>query len=64
MKKNYDWLITTNLSKYEGEWIIIANESVIAHGQDLNKLYTKVNKKYPREELLTVNIPRKGDYVL
>ena len=64
MKKNYEWLITTNLSQYQGEWVIIANESVIAHGQNLNKLYTKVDKKFPNEELLTLSVPKKGDYIL
>jgi hypothetical protein len=63
MKKNYEWLISANLSDYEGEWVIIAKESVIAHGYDLDKLYSEVDKKYPKEEILTLSVPKKGDFI-
>ena len=64
MVDNYKWLIQADLSEYEGEWTIIARESVVAHGQDLEALYGFVDEKYPGEDRITVNVPPKGVYVL
>ncbi|MDP6156052.1 MAG: DUF5678 domain-containing protein [Candidatus Thermoplasmatota archaeon] len=64
MEDNYKWLIQADLSDYVGEWAIIARESVVAHGQDLEELYEVVDKKYPGEDRITVNVPPKGVYVL
>ena len=64
MMDNYNWLSKQDLSKYEGEWIIIARKSIVAHGQNLEKLYTEIDKKYPGEDRITLNVPKKGVYVL
>lgn len=53
-----------NLSKYQGEWVIVARNSVVAHGKDLNKLFSEVDRKCPNEERITFNVPKKGVYVL
>jgi len=64
MFENYNWLTKQDLTKYEGEWIIVARKSIVAHGHDLDKLYAKVDEKYPGEDRITFSVPKKGVYVL
>ena len=64
MHENYNWLVKQDLTKFEGEWIIIARKSIVAHGPDLDKLYAEVDKKYPGEDRITFNVPKNGVYVL
>lgn len=58
------WLTKADLSEFEGEWVIIARESVVAHGQNLEDLYQIVDEQYPGEDRITVNVPPNGVYVL
>ncbi len=64
MTDNYGWLTKADLSHYQGEWIIVARESVVAHGQDLEKLYEEMDRLYPDEERITLSVPPEGVYVL
>ena len=64
MNKNHKWLSRADLSMYEGEWIIVANESVVAHGKDLEALYKQVDAECPDADRITINVPPKGVYVL
>ena len=61
---NYKWLQKTDLTKYSGQWVIIAREKVVAHGYNLEDLYSQVDKEYPGEERITINVPEKGVYIL
>ena len=64
MFENYNWLTKQDLTKFEGEWIIVARKSIVAHGHDLDKLYAEVDEKYPGEDRITFSVPKKGVYVL
>jgi hypothetical protein len=64
MDPNYKWLTTADLTQFEGEWVIIVGQQVVAHGQDLDELYEMVDRDYPGESRLTVNVPKEGVYVL
>jgi hypothetical protein len=64
MDENVRWLSEADLTPYEGEWIIIAKCSVIAHGPDLEELYVVVDREYPDEGRVTVSVPEEGVFVL
>lgn len=61
---NYRWLQNADLTKYSGQWVIVAREMVVAHGHNLEELYSIVDRDYPGEERLTINVPEKGVYIL
>jgi hypothetical protein len=60
MDENVRWLSNADLTPYGGEWIIVANCSVVAHGPDLEVLYEVVDREHPDEERVTVFVPE-GD---
>lgn len=52
MDKNYSFLLEADLDSYTGKWIVIVDGEIVASGLNAEKLYNKVKKKYPNEELL------------
>lgn len=55
--KNYNFYMKTNVSKYLGEWIAIADDEVVSHGKDLKKIYNAAKKKHPQAKVLVAKIP-------
>lgn len=49
MSKNYEFFMRTNFQNYAGEWVVICNEKLVAHGQDIKKAFLKAKKLYPEE---------------
>lgn len=54
---NYDFYIKTDTSAYEGQWIAIAKEKIVAHGQDAETVYKRANKKYKNEDISLAKVP-------
>ncbi len=61
---NYDFFIKTDTSKYKGEWIAIARNRVVAHGEDAEKVYKKALKKVKKVEISLAKVPEKQMLVL
>ncbi len=45
VSSNYDFFVKTDTSRYKGEWIAIAGDRVVAHGNDAQKVYAAAQKK-------------------
>lgn len=60
MDKNLEWFTKADLSEYEDEYVAIAEEKVVAHGDDPETVYLGAKKKYPDKEVVLWKVPR-GD---
>lgn len=54
---NYEFFIKTDTSRYKGEWIAIAKNKVIAHGQDAQDVYKKAVKKTGSKDISLAKVP-------
>ena len=41
------WFVHTDLHRYKGEYVIIADKQVFAHGLNLKEMVATFRKKYP-----------------
>ena len=67
MKKqssNYNFFIKTDTSKYKGEWIAIAENKIIAHGKDAEKVYKSAQKKSHSKKISLAKAPDEQMLVL
>lgn len=63
MDRNLDWFAKADLSQYEDEYVAIAEEKVVAHGDDPEVVYNSAKKTYPDEEVVLWKVP-KGDFFI
>lgn len=63
MDKNLAWFLKANLTKYEGEYVAIANRKVVNHGDDPGKVYDKAKVKYPKKEVVLWKVPQGDTFV-
>jgi len=61
---NYDYFIQADTSKYRGEWIAIADQKIIAHGQDAQSVRKKAQRKHPRTKIALAKLPKEEVLVL
>ena len=54
---NYDFFIKTDTSSYKGEWIAIAKNKIVAHGQDAEDVYKKAVKKTRDKDVSLAKVP-------
>ena len=55
--KDFKWFATANCSKYKGEYVVILNKRIIAHGPNAKIAYKKALKKYPNTKPILAKIP-------
>jgi len=48
-----------NLTAYAGEWVVIIDKAIVAHGENVKKLLKEVKKKYPDETPFIAKVPIK-----
>lgn len=60
MDKNLEWFAKADLSSFEDQYVAIAEEKVVAHGDDPEKIYLNATKTYPGKEVVLWKVP-KGD---
>lgn len=41
------WFSSTNLHQYKGEYVIISDKQIFAHGLNLKEMVATFRKKYP-----------------
>lgn len=61
---DYDWFIETDLSRYRGEYVAIANKKVVSSGYDAKKVYEKAAKKVPQSKIALAKIPSEDVMIL
>ena len=50
--------------KYEGEYVAIIEDKVIAHGRDARKVYLGAKRKFPKQVIFLGQVPRKEAMIL
>lgn len=50
--------------KYEGEYVAIIEDKVIAHGRDARKVYSGAKEKFPEQVIFLGQVPRKEAMIL
>lgn len=60
MDKNLEWFVKADLSKFEDEYVAIAEEKVVFHGIDPETVYLNAKNIYPDKEVILWKVP-KGD---
>ena len=63
MDKNFEWFIRANLTAYEGKYVAIAHERVVASGEDPGSVYEAAQVKYPSDEVLLWKVMPAGVFV-
>ena len=62
---NYNYYLKLNTSKYkDGEWIAIAKNKVVAHGEAADKVYKDAVKKAQTDDVALAKIPQAGLMIL
>lgn len=54
---NYDYFIKTDTSGYQGEWIAIAGQKIVAHGKDAEIVYKSARRKNPGLQVSLAKVP-------
>ena len=57
---SYNFIATTNLSKYEGEWIAVVGKEVVAADKNIKKAYNLAKSKFPEKEPLMDKVYGRG----
>lgn len=61
---DYDWFVKTDLSRYKGKYVAIADHKVVSSGYDAKKVYEEAQKKAPRSKPALAKIPAEDIMVL
>lgn len=56
---NYQFFMKTNVDQYIGQWIAIAHNKIVAHGNNLKKVFNEAKIKCPHERPLITKVPDK-----
>ena len=57
LNKNYDFFLETNLDKYKGEWVILCENEIVSHGNNLKKIVEEAKKKCANKKFLITKVP-------
>ena len=61
---NYDFFLKVDTSRYKGEWIAIAENKIVAHGKDAQKVYQTAKKKSSGKNISLAKAPEEQMLVL
>ena len=56
--------ITDIVAEYEGEYVAIIEDDIIAHGIDAKKVYKEAKTKFPKMVVFLGQVPRKEAMIL
>ena len=63
MDENMKWLVGAELSAYEGEYVAIGRQQVLAHGEDPEEKYDAAKAMCPGEKVVLHKVIPKGNYI-
>lgn len=63
MDKNYEWFLKADFTPYQGKYVAIAHEQVVASGDDPGPVYEAAKQRYPHEEVLLWKVMPSGVFV-
>ncbi len=62
--ESYKFLLTANLSDYEGKWIAVVDKEIVASDRSVKKAYATAKNKYPDKEPLLEKVFSKGTLIV
>lgn len=64
MDGDYEWFVEKSrngeLAKYSGEWVIVIEKKVVAHGKNLGHILQKVKKEFPGKMPFLASVSEPG----
>lgn len=64
MSKEFDFFVTTNLKKYQGQYIAIVGRTVAAHGKNAKTVWKEAKRKHPKALPTLAKLPKEEVLVL
>lgn len=61
---NYEFFIKADTSHYKGQWIAIAKNKIVAHGQNAEDVYKKAVKKARDKNVSLAKVPNEQMLIL
>ena len=61
--KEFEFFLKADLSKYEGKYVVILENKIIAHGNTA-KIWEEVKKKFPDKKPMLVKVPKEETLIL
>ena len=60
MDPNYEYFMNRNFRQYAGEWVVIVQQQVVAHGpgRRMPAMMRRTKQKYPGSSVFVAKIPR------
>ena len=52
------------MANYEGEYIALIEDDIVAHGRDAKKVYSSAKEKFPQRTVFLGQVPRKEAMIL
>ena len=59
IEKNYEYFLATDVKQFIGEWVIICEGNIVAHGRDVKRAFKEAMLKYPGKRLMVARVPDK-----
>lgn len=56
-EKSYQYYLEADISSYEGEWIALSEDKIIAHGKSLKEVVSKANNIAKGKKYLLARVP-------
>lgn len=63
MDKNLAWFVKADLSQFEDEYVAIADEKVVTHGDNPETVYVNAKENYPNKEVVLWKVPKGNVFV-
>ena len=66
MNTNYEYFMKRSFEEYTGDWVVIVNERVVAHGPriKIKEMLHKAREAYPKVPLFIAKVPEKIEQIL
>ncbi len=66
MNANYEYFMNGSFEECIGDWVVIVNEKVVAHGprEKIKDMLHKARKTHPKEPLFIAKVPEKVEQIL
>jgi len=56
---NYEYFIETPMEEFIGEWVVICEGKIVAHGRDVKEVVKKAQELQPNKKFMVVRVPDK-----
>lgn len=64
VSKEFEFYLKADLSKYEGEYVAIVDDKVVAFGDNAKEVLDEAKKKFPNKKPMLAKIPTEDTLIL